>query len=45
MLQKFASMHASVRNHVAMERHLRNRDRYQLTRAAALAERRGRLAA
>ena len=44
-LQKFASVHASVHNHFPTERHLQNRDIYRLTRAAALAEWRGLLAA
>ena len=44
-LQKFASVHASVHNHFPTERHLQNRDIYKLTRAAALAEWRGLLAA
>jgi putative transposase len=44
-LQKFASVHASVHNHFPTERHLQNRDTYKLTRAAALAEWRGLLAA
>jgi putative transposase len=36
-LQKFASEHASVHNHIPTERHLQNRDTYKQTRAAALA--------
>jgi putative transposase len=44
-LQKFASVHASVHNHFPTERHLQNRNIYKLTRAAALAEWRGLLAA
>ena len=44
-LQKFASIHASVHNHFPTERHLQSRDHYKLTRAAALAEWRGLLAA
>jgi putative transposase len=44
-LQKFVSFHASVSNHFSTERHLQNRDTYKLTRAAALAEWRGLLAA
>ena len=44
-LQKFASVHASVHNHFPTERHLQNRDHYKLTRADALAEWRGLLAA
>ena len=43
-LQKFASVHASVHNHFATERHLQNRDTYKQTRAAALTEGRGLLA-
>ena len=37
-LHKFASVHASVHNHFPTERRLQNRDHYELTRAAALAE-------
>ena len=44
-LQKFASIHASVHNHFPTERHLLDRETYKTTRAAALAERRGFLAA
>ena len=44
-LQKFASVHASVHNHFPTERHLLNRYTYKQTRAAALAEWRGLLAA
>ncbi len=44
-LQKFASVHASVHNHVPTERHLLNRDHYKRSRAAAPAEWRGLLAA
>jgi putative transposase len=44
-LQKFASVHASVHNHFLTERHLLNRDHYKQSRAAALAEWRGLLAA
>ena len=44
-LQKVASIHASVHNLFPTERHLQHRDRYKLTRAAALAEWRGLLAA
>jgi putative transposase len=44
-LQKFASVHASVHNHFPTERHLQNRKTYKQTRAAALAEWRGLLAA
>ena len=44
-LQKFASVHASIHNHFPTERHLQNRHHFKLTRAAALAEWRGLLAA
>ena len=44
-LQKVASIHASVQNHFPTERHPQNRNHYKLTRAAALAEWRGHLAA
>jgi putative transposase len=44
-LQKFASIHASVHNHFPTERHLLNRDHFKQSRAAALAEWRGLLAA
>ena len=44
-LQKFASVHASVHNHFPTDRHLQSRDNYKQTRAAALAEWRGFLAA
>ncbi len=44
-LQKFVSVHASVHNHFPTERHLQNRNAYKKTRAAALAEWRGLLAA
>ena len=44
-LQKFASIHASVHNHFPTERHLQCRNTYKMTRAAALAEWRGLLAA
>ena len=44
-LQKFASVHASVQNHFPTKRHLQKRDAHKLTRAAALAEWRGLLAA
>jgi putative transposase len=37
-LQKFASVHSSVRNHFNQERHLYSRDNFKLNRAAALAE-------
>jgi len=41
-LQKFASVHASIHNHFPTERHLQDRNAYKITRAAALAEWRGR---
>jgi putative transposase len=44
-LQKFASVHASFHNHFPTERYLQKRDTYKQTRAAALAEWRGLLAA
>ena len=44
-LQKFASAHASVHNHFPTERHLQNRDHFKQSRATALAEWRGLLAA
>jgi putative transposase len=44
-LQKFASVQASVHNHFPMERHLQDRNTYKRTRAAALAEWCGLLAA
>lgn len=44
-LQKFASVHASVHIHFPTERHLQDRHTYKRTRAAALAEWRGRLVA
>ena len=37
-LQKFASVHANVHNHLAAERHLVSRDIYKERRQAALAE-------
>ena len=40
-LQKFASVHASVHNHLPTERHLLNRDNFNHSRAATLAEGRG----
>ena len=43
--QKFASVHASVHNHFPTERHLQDRNTYKETRAAALVEWRGLLAA
>ena len=44
-LQKFTSVHALVHNLFATERHLQSRETYKQTRAAALAEWRGLLAA
>lgn len=44
-LQKFASVRASVHNHVPTERHLQNRVHYKLSSAAALPEWRGQFAA
>ena len=44
-LQKFASVHASIHNHFPTERHLQICNAYNQTRAAALAEWRGLLAA
>jgi putative transposase len=37
-LQKFASVHANVHNHVNLERHLVDRKSYKTNRSAALAE-------
>lgn len=37
-LQKFASVHASIRNHFNLDRHLVPRDLYKQNRSAALAE-------
>ncbi len=37
-LQKFASVHANVHNHVSSERHLIGRQTYKTRRSAALAE-------
>ncbi len=37
-LQKFTSVHASVHNHFAQERHLVDRQTYKQRRSAALAE-------
>jgi putative transposase len=37
-LHKFASVHASIHNHFAQERHLVDRQTYKLRRSAALAE-------
>jgi putative transposase len=37
-LQKFASVHANVHNHFALERHLVDRQTYKERRSAALAE-------
>ena len=36
-LQKFASIHASMRNHFNSERHIVDRQTYKLRRSAALA--------
>lgn len=44
-LQKFASVHAAVHNHFPTECHLQNRDHYKQSRAVALGEWRGLLAA
>ena len=44
-VQKFASVHASVHNHFPTERYLQNRVHFEQSRAAALAEWRGLLAA
>jgi putative transposase len=44
-LQKLASVNASVHNYLQTERHLLNREHYNQSRAATLAERRGLLAA
>ena len=37
-LQKFASVHANLHNHFALERHLVDRQTYKERRSAALAE-------
>jgi len=37
-LQKFASIHSVVHNHVNQERHLNSRANFKLNRTAALAE-------
>ncbi len=37
-LQKFASVHANVHNHLSLERHLIDRQTYRERRSAALAE-------
>lgn len=37
-LQKFASVHANVHNHLNSDRHLINRETYKSNRSAALAE-------
>ena len=37
-LQKFASVHASIHNHLNLERHLNRRDIFKQNRSAALAE-------
>jgi putative transposase len=44
-LQKFAPVHASVHNHFPTERHFQDRNAYKQTRAAALEEWHGLLAA
>jgi putative transposase len=38
MLQKFASVHANIHNHVSLERHLIDQQAYKERRSAALAE-------
>ena len=43
--QKFASVHASLHNHVNLERSITSRDHYRANRVASLAEWRGLLAA
>ena len=37
-LQKFASVHASIHNHFALDRHLNRRDTFKQSRSAALVE-------
>ena len=37
-LQKFVSVHASIHNHFALDRHLKRRDIFKQSRSAALAE-------
>ena len=37
-LQKFASVHANIHNHFALERHLIDRQTYRERRSVALAE-------
>jgi putative transposase len=37
-LQKFASVHANIRNHFSLERHVIDRQTYKERRSAALAE-------
>jgi len=37
-LQKFVSIHASVRNNLNQERHLRSRQNFKVNRSTALAE-------
>jgi putative transposase len=37
-LQKFASVHASIHNHLNIDRHLNRRDIFKQDRSAALAE-------
>jgi putative transposase len=44
-LRMFHSVHASIHNHFATKRHLQNRNTYGRTRASALGEWRGLLAA
>jgi putative transposase len=38
ILQKFASVHASIHNHFNHDRHLTRRDEFKKVRSAALAE-------
>ncbi len=38
ILQKFASVHASIHNHFNHDRHLNRRDIFKQNRSAALAE-------
>lgn len=37
-LQKFASAHASIRNHFNLDRHLNRRETFKQNRSAALAK-------
>ena len=37
-LQKFSAVHASLLNHLALERHLAGRDQMKANRSAALAK-------